>query len=806
MTQTNVEDSTSSYAAYLAAWKEKTRQFTEQGNIPSNHVPRVSNYADENSGHEHAVHDQAATWPLGKVENVEISSLSLSPSMTSSYFDPLILPESITFPFDGEPKVTIKSERILVNTTQDRSTSKEEDNDDLAGKIHNQDKMTPGNSQSNNNFLSAEKKRNGAEEEQGDNDEETAVYTIFKKNFGGGSGRNDGTGFNDKVNVSPITISSTRNGRLENEPGPAFEEEEADQNLLLHLQQQQDQPEAESLLPAASLSSLLSRRQEKIGETAARAVNEDAASADQENSSVWSDEDENEATDQDESLFARSLAHQNHHLQHHSAIKNNNNNINNGLPPPKFRSMSLPQPHTQPAEDVEQQPNVPEKTLGSKFHSFMTVKSFYQSLYQSLSRNALELSSHRYPNVITITGTNEGNGGGAGSNKRVNGSSAESLTSGHGGAGDPNIGPLLIGEFGSSNRSGYLFSTTHTGGDDDSSGYKGKLYTLFVILVISFVIFLFIVAIVGFCVLTNSIKENYKYFVPKKVRVWTTVGQLIKGPNNGGDQAGTSSSGGNGVGASGGGLPFKDSAEGSFYPRRLQEEPDFEDFEDDNEDFDPDEDEEEISSVEETDDEDEADSECDCHCGIVENAIVEVEEEENSFSLNERCSSDRVKLIRDGEENSVELIAAVDDEDEEEELIESHNGDGIGETSYSSSGITNSNNNRCRGSHHHRGNSDNNNPCYHTAPGAGARLFQQHTSVKASPVAAALSSLRKNFHRVSSSASASSASKQQSHHLHQTPRHNHNNRHHPHCHLYHQQHKRKSGKLIYKKVAKYRHL
>lgn len=351
----------------------------------------------------------------------------------------------------------------------------------------------------------------------------------------------------EKIIVNTTVPQTTLSNHLQTTTRPPFVpqfEEEYFQN---------DQPEMES--------PVLYRRP-KPAATPSSSSGNDAPES--ENSSLWSDED------QDESLFARSLAHQNHH-------RNNDNN----------RPVSLPQAHTQPRESSPH----------PKYHSFLTVNNFYQSLF-SLSRNALQ---HKLPSVITISSS----GG-----KSGNGSSLTAV-----GGLDGNIGPLLIGEFGAANRSGYLLTPS------SDNSVRGKLYTVFVIMVISFVIFLFVVAVVGFCVLTTSIKENYKYFVPKKVRVWTTVGQLIKGTRG----SSSAEAGGDG------GESSKDSQEGSFYPRRLKEDPD---------EFDEDElDDEDCTSVADTDEDSE---DCDC--------------------AGESCS-DTVKLINEGEESSVELTAILDDEE-----------------------------------------------------------------------------------------------------------------------------------------------
>lgn len=616
---------------------------------------------------------------------VERSPPLVAPSSSATpSSDPLILPESITFPFDGEPKVTIKSERILVNTTRASASSDDDGISSLGTASHNQDKVTQGTSQSNNNF--PRKNKTG-----------TKGYSYWKstsgkemvKNFDGDE--NDGTssnagsdssvssmsgGISDKVYVSPITITRNDDG---SQNGPVFPVN--------------DQP------------------------ATAADLNENIATADV--SATWEEDDDmdaDETSDQDESLFARSLAHQHHHQQQHRR------------PPP-------PQAHTQSNVDDDSLNSKPKSLLqyasespnnGRRLHNFLTVNSFYQSLY-ALSQNALDLSN-RYPNVITISngGAAIPAGGGPSSNAREAGS-------------------LVLGEFTQTNKTGGDFLYRGSNGDgDDQSTFKGKLYTLFVILVISFVVFLFIVAIVGFCVLTSSIKENYKYFVPKKVRVWTTVGQLFKGPSASTSGADDSSGG-----------AFKDSAEGSFYPRRLQEEPDYE-FEE-NDDFDPDEEEEEVTSVADTDEEEEEESECcECHC-IIEN-------DSNSFSLNERTSScysssDTATLIRVGEESSVELMVAPSSSTENlsSRIRNSETCVGGGEHCC------------CVSSSGSNGNCDNSNPCYQSLPGGKTCLSPKTTTnnTKTSTVAAAISSLKRNFHL--------------------SQQHNHQHHHHHH-------HKRKQGK------------
>ncbi|CAL8143084.1 unnamed protein product [Orchesella dallaii] len=549
--------------------------------------------------------------------------------ISKASLDPLILPESITFPFDGgEPKVTIKSERIVVNTTRVTNTG--------GSTI---DKIPLGNTQSNNNFHNVKDQR----------PKNPAAF-----------------GNSDQVLVSPITIR--HNGDGQNEHSTAIN--------------------------VPPTSGTQATKQE---------VDEEEAN------SVW-DDDDDEATDQDESLFARYHSHHHHPNEHHpSPVSSKDRNpislgeAQRSQPEAEFDQNQKNRKGSMKTASLSllssSSPSSSSSSNGMRYPNFFPVNSFYQSLY-ALSQNALQVSS-RYPSVITING---------GLSNKSSSSTA-------------NLAPLVLSEFSNSNRSSYLFGNPNGGSSsDNNSALGGKLYTLFVVLVISFVIFLFIVAIVGFCVLTSSIKENYKYFVPKKVRVWTTVGQLLKGSQS------SSSGGGGGNG--------KDSGEGSFYPRRLHEDPDYE-F-DDNDDFDPDEDdEEEVTSVADTDEEDD----CDCNSDDGRGGPS------NTFSLNERSpnilcspllappppsSSDTSNLIRIGETEEIRVTL---------EAPHQHQENGAGESRGGS----------CNG------NCDNNNPYYHTMPGNTTLLTTVgSSSSSATPQSCAstgIASSQENFYLTPSSPS-----------------------------------------------------
>jgi len=57
---------------------------------------------------------------------------------------------------------------------------------------------------------------------------------------------------------------------------------------------------------------------------------------------------------------------------------------------------------------------------------------------------------------------------------------------------------------------------------------KPKIFAeLYIVFAVIFLVLLFLVAIVGFCILTLSISETSRFFVPKRVRVWTLGHNLL---------------------------------------------------------------------------------------------------------------------------------------------------------------------------------------------------------------------------------------------------------------------------------------